>query len=59
MNKPPSRKSKKKGTAANPLEPILEESKVLAGSAVVPYKPNQTLTEQRAKKNEALKKRVL
>ena len=49
-------KSKKKLTG-NTLEPILEESKIT--NQVVPYKVNETITEQRFKKNQALKKRVL
>jgi hypothetical protein len=36
------------------LDPILEE----AAGAIVPYQPNLTIHEQRAKKNELLKQRV-
>ena len=37
------------------LDPILEESK---GQEIVPYKPNQSLSEQRKIKNDELKKKV-
>lgn len=48
-------KSKKK-IVGNQLEPILEESKVI--NQIVPFKGSETITEQRAKKNQALKKKV-
>jgi hypothetical protein len=39
------------------LEPILEENES-KGLEIVPYKPNQSLADQRKIKNEELKKKV-
>ncbi|CDW85388.1 UNKNOWN [Stylonychia lemnae] len=41
-------------TIGGQLDPILEE----AAGQIIPYQPNMTLQEQRAKKNEALKNKV-
>lgn len=49
-------KNKKSSKAIASLEPILEE--VTVGGQVVPYAPNEMISEQRAKKNEALKNKV-
>lgn len=49
------KKSKKKKVGfENQLNPILEEG----STAVVPYKPDASLADQRKAKNEALKKKV-
>lgn len=54
---PLPQKSKGKGKNTLALDPILEESKGLNG--LVPYKPNENITDQRNRKKEALKQKVL